>query len=509
MKKLLSACLVLLCAALLLPAVGALGAVTPVGYPAVVWDDAATTPAVSASGTYPRMARLGDGRLLVTHSANVSFSADEGRSWSTTRPLPTPQATALSGAHVLNPANHQPFVLPGMGEDGRDLVMIAYRCDTNGFGASTVGEFYTSLRVVTSRDGGETFGDEIVLIENTCLRRTEEHANDNSIYSSYRGYWEPMPVQTDNDTVLLYYADDLSVEADKSPWRQQIRYFTYSIASGAWNTDTTNNIAIDGSIRTSSTLGSRDGMPAVTKLSDGSFAMVIEAQDYNNRSYIRPDGTKTEKGYAGMVITLAFSEDGKTWPIEKMRPIAAPTNLFTAGSIAAGYSCGAPYIATLPDGRVAVSYQSSEDYIGDRGVSLPYVLRTIVSNEPLTYNSDIIATEGGVSSSFTALDAPFPAVRNESQVWNSVSCIDGRLYALSSTRVTGKAGSAAVKVRRSVPIAFITDLDGNGRLDLADIHGLLGALSTGAYPPSQLDYNGDGVFNIADVLYSLIALLEA
>lgn len=298
MKKLLSACLVLLCAALLLPAVGALGAVTPVGYPAVVWDDASATPAVSASGTYPRMARLSDGRLLVTHSANVSFSADEGRSWSTTQPLPTPQATALSGAHVLNPANHQPFVLPGMGEDGRDLVMIAYRCDTNGFGASTVGEFYTSLRVVTSRDGGETFGDEIVLIENTCLRRTEEHANDNSIYSSYRGYWEPMPVQTDNDTVLLYYADDLSVEAGKSPWRQQIRYFTYSIASGAWNTDTANNIAIDGSIRTSSTLGSRDGMPAVTKLSDGSFAMVIEAQDYNNRSYIRPDGTKTEKGYA-------------------------------------------------------------------------------------------------------------------------------------------------------------------------------------------------------------------
>ena len=73
----------------------------------------------------------------------------------------------------------------------------------------------------------------------------------------------------------------------------------------------------------------------------------------------------------------------------------------------------------------------------------------------------------------------------------------------------GTAGSAAVKVRRSVPIACITDLDGTGRLDLADIHGLLGALSTGAYPPSQLDYNGDGVFNIADVLYSLIALLEA
>ena len=93
-------------------------------------------------------------------------------------------------------------------------------------------------------------------------------------------------------------------------------------------------MGLDGSVRTSSTLGSRDGMPSVTRLSDGSFAMVIEAQDYNARPYIRPDGTKTGTGYAGLVITLAFSRDGKTWATDKMRPIAAPTNLFTAGSLA-------------------------------------------------------------------------------------------------------------------------------------------------------------------------------
>lgn len=499
MKKGLSVCAALLCAAVLLLTAGA------ADYAAVVWEDTASV--VSTVGTYPRMTRLSDGRLLVTHGVNVSLSADEGKTWDTAQPLPAPQQTALSGSHRLNPANHQPFVLLGGGADGRDLVMIAYRCDTAGFGASTVGEFYTSLRLVTSCDGGETYGDEIVLIENTCLRRTEEHANDNSIYSSYRGYWEPMMIRADDDTVLLYYADDLSVEAEKAPWRQQIRYFTYSIASGKWNTDTTDNIAIDGSVRTSSTLGSRDGMPGVTRLADGSFAMVIEAQDYNTRSYIRPDGTKTATGYAGLVITLAFSEDGRNWPVEKMRPIAAPTNLFTAGSIAAGYSCGAPYIATLPDGRVAVSYQSSEDYIGDRGVSLPYVLRTIVSNEPLTYNSDITATEGGVSPSFTALESPFAPIENEYQVWNSLCCIGSRLYALSSTRVTGKAGSAAIKINRSVPVEFIIDMDGDGEINLADVACLLRALATGAYPPSQLDYNGDGRFDIADVLYRLTAVL--
>ena len=503
MKKLISVCAAFGCAFAMICNAGA------AGLAAVSWAYSEKPPVISAAGTYPRLAMLSDGRLLATHGTYVSFSADRGDSWTTTRPLPTPQKTALSGSHQLNPANHQPFVLPGKGQDGADLVLIAYRCDTNGFGNATVGEFYTSLRVVTSLDGGATFGDEIVLIENTCLRRTEEHAKDNSIYSSYRGYWEPMMIQTDDDTVLLYYADDLSVAADKSPWRQQIRYFSYSITSGKWNTDTTNNIAIDGSVRTSSTLGSRDGMPSVTRLSDGSFAMVIEAQDYNDRSYIRPDGTKTDKGYAGLVITLAFSKDGKTWETDKMRPIAASTNLFTAGSLAAGYSCGAPSITTLPDGRVAVSYQSNENYVGTRNISLPYVLHVIVSNDPLTYDSEITATEGGVSPSFTALESPFAPVENEYQVWNSVSCIDGSLYVLSSTNVAGKSGSAAVKLNRADLAVLADDLNGDGKFDLADILVLLRTLMSGETPTFPADYNGDGAFTLADVLHQLRALVNA
>ncbi len=502
MKKLISVCAAIACALAMICAAGAANSA------AVSWAYTENTPVISAAGTYPRLAKLSDGRLLATHGTCVSFSADHGDSWTTTRPLPTPQKTAMSASHRLNPANHQPFVLPGKGQNGADLVLIAYRCDTNGFGNATVGTFYTSLRVVTSLDGGATFGDEIVLIENTCLRRTAEHAKDNSIYSSYRGYWEPMMIQTDDDTVLLYYADDLSVAADKSPWRQQIRYFSYSIAGGTWNTDTTDNIAIDGSVRTSSTLGSRDGMPSVTRLSDGSFAMVIEAQDYNARPYIRPDGTKTGTGYAGLVITLAFSKDGKTWATDKMRPIAAPTNLFTAGSLAAGYSCGAPSITTLPDGRVAVSYQSNEDYVGSRSISLPYVVHVIVSNEPLTYDSEITATEGGVSPSFTALTSPFAPGDGEYQVWNSVSCLDGYLYALSSTNVAGKSGRAAVKLNRADLIGLTDDLNGDGKFDLADIRVLLQALASEMKPTFRADYNGDGAFTLADVLYQLRALLQ-
>lgn len=73
--------------------------------------------------------------------------------------------------------------------------------------------------------------------------------------------------------------------------------------------------------------------------------------------------------------------------------------------------------------------------------------------------------------------------------------------------MTGKAGSAAIKINRSVPVEFIIDMDGDGEINLADVACLLRALATGAYPPSQLDYNGDGRFDIADVLYRLTAVL--
>ena len=145
MKKLISVCAAIACALAMICAAGAANSA------AVSWAYTENTPVISAAGTYPRLAKLSDGRLLATHGTCVSFSADHGDSWTTTRPLPTPQKTAMSASHRLNPANHQPFVLPGKGQNGADLVLIAYRCDTNGFGNATVGTFYTSLRVVTIR----------------------------------------------------------------------------------------------------------------------------------------------------------------------------------------------------------------------------------------------------------------------------------------------------------------------------------------------------------------------
>ena len=155
---------VTVCAALLLAAVLAVSAFAADLTP-VTWTDAAETPNISTKGGYPRLAELSDGTLLACHSEYISFSSDKGVTWTETKPLPAAGTyTSETTTHTLTKANRQPYVLPGKGENGQDLVFVAYRCHTKDFGTATVGEFYTSLRVVVSTDGGLTFGDEEILI---------------------------------------------------------------------------------------------------------------------------------------------------------------------------------------------------------------------------------------------------------------------------------------------------------------------------------------------------------
>lgn len=477
-------------------------------YKTVVWESERTS-AVLKGGDYPRMEMLGDGTLLICHAESLSRSTDGGLTWTTTKPFPYAATyTADTGTvHALTRANHQPFVLRGKGENGKDLVMVAYRCHTKNFSATTLGEFYTSLRLAISTDGGVTFGEEQILIEATCNRRTSD-SQTVAEACSFRGFWEPMLIQLDTNTVALYYADDLNVTPAYSAYRQQIRYLLYDIPSGTWSA--VPYVAIDGETRTNSRLGSRDGMPSVTRLSDGSFAMVIEAHDYNARTYIAQDGTETDKGYAVFVISLARSEDGKTWDNENVIPILAPTDTMTAGSLADGHTCAAPYITTLPDGRVVISYQTNEGYTGTSvsNTARKSNLRIAISNEPLTYNSKIEYTTGGLSADFTLLSDPFD--RNESgyQIWNSVGFYGGYLYAMSYTGINaadGSATSTAVRVRRAKLLRTDPDLNGDGVSTLADVICALKMLAAGKEIP---DYNNDGSGTLADVLCWLTDLVN-
>ena len=376
----------------------------------LTWADTAETPNLSASG-YPRFAKRADGTLLLTaDNGYIYHSTDNGKSWTrqtakATAAAATSKTTASGVTHTLTCANLQPYVLP----DGK--VLLSYRCHTRSYAS---GEFYTSIRVMTSTDGGVTFGNEKILVEATSP-------------SSAHGFWEPFFQRIAPDKIALYYADDLCVNL--IPSQQRIAYLTYTISTGAWSTEPAVAIYRPD-------MKSRDGMPTTTALSDGGFAMVVEAHDY----------TKTNSSYnCPFVIGLSLSADGLTWsdPI----PVAAPT------SLTAGQRCSAPSIATLPDGRVIIVYMTDEYYTGSNGTGdRCRVLGGVVSDAPLRADSELTATTGGAAPGFTRLGSLFTNPENAYMQWNTVSVFGNDVYvagtAGTNTASGGVTGSA-IRIRRA------------------------------------------------------------
>lgn len=361
------------------------------------FDPAALTPDIP-SRDYPRLALLNDRTLIMADMGRVFFSTNQASSWSNgllinggcanTQRLP-------SGAvHKLTRTNWQPFVLP----DGS--VLLAYRSHSNRKPAKPGDEFYSSIRVMNGDAGAKNFTNELVLVE--------------TVVDTFRGFWEPFMVQLNSDTVALYYSDD-----HISNSYQTINYFLYSVKDRRW--DPTLRIAVDGKPRRS-----RDGMPSVVRLKDGSWAMVIETFDYN----------RVNSGHNSVfVVGLTRSKDGKVWTPPVV--VAAPHNLDS------GKRCSAPFIAALPDGRVAVTYMTDEYYRGDIMAEREgtRVFAMVVSDRPLLYDTRLENSSGGPAPGFAEIKNVFPPVDNSFQIWNTAFCADGMLY------VAGHFGVNADTVR--------------------------------------------------------------
>ncbi len=384
----------------------------------VIWDEA-IAPVKSAG--YVRFAERADGTLLMVYvgNGNMRFSNDKGQSWTrapekilqTVAPDATTFSYEFDGAtHTVSPENLQPFVM----NDG--TVLVAYRARSTNASYEATGKFYTSIRVVYSTDGGYTFGNEDILIER-CVSQDID------------GFWEPFMIHLDDDTVALYYSDDLNVDLNFfDDYRQRIDYFLYERdANGTWKWTT----EPDTAIYRGKTMKTRDGMPIVTKLTDGGFAMVVEAQDY--ASWVHDEYN------CPFVVGLALSADGKTWsdPV----PVIAPQ------SLTAGNRCSAPAIAALPDGRVVITWQTEEGHSGWVNEGDPEntacVLGAAISENPLTVDTVLTESTGGPSDGFRLLSGVFTYPENTYQIWNIVSCFGNDLYiAGGKVEVLNEAGTS-------------------------------------------------------------------
>ncbi len=377
---------------------------------------------------YPRFATLADGTILITaDNGRISYSTDNGKSWiKIATPLTENAASGVTSAsgeyHKLIRANFQPYAL----DDGR--VFLGYRSHTNTDNYTKGEEFYTSIRLMVSHDGGRTFDGEKVLIEQTTTDGTY-------------GFWEPFFMQIDEDTIACYYSDDLNVKSKKHS-QQRICYLTYSISRDEWSTEPA--VAIYRSGKTT-----RDGMPMATKLSDGSFAMVVEAQDFARWVNI--------KYHCVFVVGLSLSKDGRTW--------SDPVPIYAPAKLNSGHVCAAPSITTLPDGRVVITCQSETDSNNQVGAVGEYsrVFNAIISNGVITSDTVFTPVKGALAANgFTKLDGVFKSVENGYQIWN-VACCNGNYLLLAGTaghtKSDGSRAGANIALRRAEVFAKAADAE--------------------------------------------------
>ncbi|MBQ3150103.1 MAG: exo-alpha-sialidase [Clostridia bacterium] len=330
---------------------------------------------------YPRIYHLSDGTLLcgftLTGGGKKSRivtvrSEDNGKTWSKT-PI-------VASVHPeLNCDNVNFFELPS-GE-----LLLAYRAVLSDESGT-----YTSLRVAVSTDKGYTWSEHSLITE--CRN------------STFNGVWEPHLEMIDGKLLVFYANDSLAGDGVTSGDRQNIEYRIYDGAK--W----TDKYIVSSGEKTRS----RDGMPVITKLRDGGYAIAIEG----TRSVNPLQNPKN-----GMFIKLLISEDGFEWDETKAVNVYYPKDVSRVSA--------APYIVTLPDGRVAVSYQTDDCYPvkGDLPKGQNFDMKVSVSLCEVTKDTSVMG--------FTKGESVFSIPEGFCAIWNSMAVIGNQLYCVSSSNYGG------------------------------------------------------------------------
>lgn len=362
------------------------------------------TKEVSDTGRYFRAKRLNNGDVVGVYYKSgdgIYFvrSTDGGISFG--NPVLIQENTTHEEYGRLETQNPNIIEL----EDGRLMAFYRYNTYTSknsdGIYKYNFNTYYSSISYRISSDGGLTWGDSNLVAKETS-RTIEEIASATSDY----GYWEPDPYYVGND-LLLYYADT------STPNNLSYQHIMVCKWDSETETFGESSVAQDGTAH-----GSRDGMSVVTKLSDGNYAMVIESTAVGAEL----------AGNATFVIKMSFSQDGINWtePVT----VAQPENLGQKATSGENAVCASPYVVTLPDGRLAISYQTTDRYTGLTPARVSYAVgsQVAISNEAIVYSEDTAPTVS--TASFTKLtEGPGELAENAFSKSAGLLCSDGYLLA--------------------------------------------------------------------------------
>ena len=344
--------------------------------------------ALGKAGGYPRIISLKNGEIFMTYSSKSAISTDNGVNFTNPLTAVTTTADPVEGKNLLK-GNLTPIELPN------GNVAVFYRAIAAG------NNKYSSIRYKIYNVISKTYGEEKIFLENYNPK------NDTT------GLWEPTPYFTASGELYVYVSVDISGSASYNGidsnydlvctgGYQNIVAVKCSV-NGDEITINGRQIVISGVSRKS-----RDGMNVITKLNDGSYAMVFEGTVNNNYR-----------------VFICYSKD--------MLNFTAPQQVFYNAS----YSSGAPYVVTLPDGRIAVSYFTDEDYKGTPVDGYKgKVMRLYVSNSVVKYGDTLTKSSFTQKTFHTCQDTEYLS-------YGSMAVIGNRFF------ITGTNGSndGAVSVK--------------------------------------------------------------
>jgi hypothetical protein len=313
----------------------------------IKWEEETITVYKPKNGGvwYPRMYKLKDGTILCGFDTNedggravikIVSSKDGGITWS---------ENAIKGTDYpeYDCANANFIEL-----DNGDI-WLAYRANVlNGE------EYYSSIRINVSKDGGETWEPHSIV---------EEERGTGGVYEPQIGYI--------GKEIAVFYAND-SLNVVKTNRQQNIEL-------KVWNGESwSEKIIASNGTKTYS----RDGMPVWCELDDGTYAMVIES-------------TSLFPSYE-FIIQMKTSPDGKDWS-DKLENIYVPNKLTK--------KAGAPYIVKLNNGKLAVSFQTDEDatLTGDAYSKMKVMISTDAKGTEFLPSTSPFDTPDGYCSNWNGL----------------------------------------------------------------------------------------------------------
>lgn len=239
------------------------------------------------------------------------------------------------------------------------------------------------------------------------LRQFDYNGNNIGDYftvatSTSFGLYEPFIIMVSATTGYIYYSkENNSVNQDIAMKKFTITNNTISVGGENIVVSGTNQKSDNGKV----VANSRPGFSVITHLLDGTYLMLIESNVNVNQ---------TDNPYVIQYVYIKDLNDPKTY--------TAPKTLLKSNK----QIINIPYITTTSDGRIAISYHSTENYYGELGDGIGIHKKTfnaIISKNKIGYGQELNAYDFGMIPTLAT-------TKNQwSGGWGSITFID-KIYLL-------------------------------------------------------------------------------